>query len=300
MNRQKVTRNTNNNLFAQVEQADKIQKPAKVMISGPTNSGKTFGALMLLKGLTDSGKVLVVDSENKRSALHVGDPAFGSWKWDAIYCKSDQFDGDSIASVIKDAEAAGYEGIIIDSYTHIWEEVNNHAQALGGRFSDFNEAKKPHKRFLSTVIMSDIHVVCTARSKMDYSQDVDSSGKKTVVKLGLNPIGESSFAYEMDFSFIVDANHYVQIDKTTQGMFEDLGRFKLTEEHGKEISAFLNEGLPADYKKRQLYISRIRELLEEAKEKSIEVDFEFSEVDLLEKTADELAELGRDLKSKVG
>jgi len=286
-------------LIKKAETATQIKKPAKILISGPTNAGKTFGGLLLLKGLTNDGKVLVVDSENRRSALHVGDPAFGSWKWDAVYCTSEEFNGFNIAQVIQDAEQAGYKGVLIDSYTHIWEEVTETANALGGRYTDFREAKEPYKKFLKVFIQSDLHVVCTSRSAMEYSQDTDANGKKTVTKLGLKPQGESNFPYEPDFHFVVDELHYARVDKTTRGMFEDLGRFKLTEEQAVQIRQFLDEGLPADYTTRQLYISRIREMLEDAIEEKISVTFDYSDEELIEKTADELKQLGVSLKAQI-
>ena len=286
-------------LIKKAETATQIKKPAKILISGPTNAGKTFGGLLLLKGLTNDGKVLVVDSENRRSALHVGDPAFGEWKWDAIYCTPEEFNGFNIAQVILDAQEAGYKGVLIDSYTHIWEEVTETANALGGRYTDFREAKEPHKRFLKVLIQSDLHIVCTSRSAMEYSQDTDANGKRSVTKLGLKPQGEAGFAYEVDFHFPVDERHFAFADKTTRGMFEDLGRFKLTEEHGVQIRQFLDEGLPADYTTRQLYISRIMEMLDDAKAENIQVIFDYSKEELIEMTAEDLKGLGVSLKGQI-
>lgn len=287
------------NLLANVQEANQIQKPAKILISGPTNAGKTFGGLVMLKGLTKNGKVLIVDSENRRSALHVGDPVFGSWKWDAIYCSPDDFNGFNIAKVIEDAQKAGYEGLLIDSYTHIWEEVTDTANALGGRYTDFREAKEPYKRFLKAFILSDLHIVCTSRSAMEYSQDTDANGKKTVTKLGLKPQGESNFPFEPDYHFVIDENHFARVDKTTRGMFEDLGRFYLTEDHAVQIRQFLSEGLPADYTTRQLYISRMRELVEDATNDKLEVNFGYDDATLIEMTPDELKALGSALKDQI-
>jgi hypothetical protein len=278
-----------------VEAATRVQKKVKALISGPTNAGKTMGALLIAKGLTNAGKVLVVDSENGRSSLHVGDGELDGWQWDAVYIGPEEATTNNLIAAIEEAEKAGYQALILDSITHEWEHIKDYQQQLGGRFTDWKKPKELHNKFVRKVLGSNIHIIMTMRSKMDYVQSIDDNGKKAVMKLGLNPQGESNFPYEVDFHFAVNEDHLARMDKTAQSLFTDPELFHITQETGNALRRFSEEGEKPEDRQKKVFVARIRELAS-GMEKPPELP---PEDELMKKTLDELTDLGKELAQKA-
>lgn len=278
-----------------VEQATRVQKKVKALISGPTNAGKTMGALLIAKGLTNSGKVLVVDSENGRSSLHVGDGPLEGWTWDAVYIGPEEATTQNLIAALEEAEKAGYQALVLDSITHEWEHIKNYQQQLGGRFTDWKKPKELHNKFVRAVLGANIHVIMTMRSKMDYVQAVGDDGKKAVTKLGLSPQGESNFPYEVDFHFAVDENHYAKMDKTAQGLFTQPELFMISEDTGADLRGFSEEGERPEDRQKKVFIARIREIASRMEPKP-ELP---PEEKLMTKSLDELTDLGKKLSQQT-
>lgn len=276
-----------------VETATRVQKKIKALISGPANAGKTMGALLLAKGLTDSGKVLIIDTENGRSSLHVGDGPLKDWKWDAAYVGPADATSDNFISVLEEAEEAGYDAVILDSISHEWDYIKDYHQKLGGRFTDWKKPKELHARFVRAVLGSKLHVIMTMRSKMDYVQDEGDNGRKRVRKLGMTPQGESNFPYEVDFHFSVDENHFAKMDKTAQALFTTPEVFMISEDTGIDLRNFSEEGERPEDRQKKIFISRIRELASNKKEGAPEIA---PEDELMKMSLDELTEIGKSLK----
>ena len=59
--------------------ASKKMAKAKVAMIGPSGSGKTFSALRLARGLTNNGRVGVLDSENNSASLY--SDKFEGWQY---------------------------------------------------------------------------------------------------------------------------------------------------------------------------------------------------------------------------
>jgi hypothetical protein len=281
------------NIFSKVVQATRVQKKCNILLTGPTNAGKTLSSLLLAKGLTNSGKVLVIDSENGRSSLQVQDPHLGSdgWTWDVIYLDPEEMTSELLTDVIKGASTQGYECVVLDSITFEWTYIKELHQKLGGKFTDWGKAKKPHRDFVRAVLGADIHVIMTMRSKMEYVQNVTDSGKKQVSKLGLAPEGESTFPYEVDFHFEVNEEHYARMGKTAQGLLTQPEVFFITEEHGHMLRRFSEEGEGPQDRTKRVYISRLRELASEQ-------DNLPPEEELMLLSLEDIAKIGKELKSK--
>lgn len=295
-----------------IVKAEKVDKPAKVFITGPSGAGKTLGALLLAKGLTNDGKVLVIDTENRRNRLHVGDSALGDWKWDAFEGMGldDSFippSPQNLVDIISEVEQAkAYDCIILDSLTHEWDWVKKYQSELpGGQKAEgrnWAKAKAENFKFVRKFLQTSIPMIVTARSKMETAAFAGSDSKKATSKLGLTPECEGKFPYECDFWFDIAENHLATMSKTAQALFEDLEFFKITEQHGKILSDFCRgqsmtpEEIAKDSRKRQ-YVSRIFELLDSLPESS-----EYSNLsrnELLEKTEEELISLGTEINSQI-
>jgi KaiC/GvpD/RAD55 family RecA-like ATPase len=99
-------------MTAQFVKASKRQSKARIVITGPTGSGKTYSALSIASAL--GKRVAVIDTEQGSASLY-----------------SDQFDFDVLeltgdyhpqkyVEAIKSAASAGYDVCVVDSITHEW------------------------------------------------------------------------------------------------------------------------------------------------------------------------------------
>lgn len=245
--------------LASIKKATKVSKKLRCLITGLTGAGKSFGSLLLAKGLTNNGKVLVFDTENGRASLKVGMPALEGFEYDVIEVSSQEVSSDDYIKAIELAEQNGYDAIILDSITHEWEYVKELHQKLGGRFTDWGKAKAGHHKFVKKVISAKVHVILTARSDIKHEQQ-EVNGRKQVVKLGLGTQTNSNFPYEMDFVFdIQDRQHNTVCDKSEGGLFTE-PLFTITPATGALLAQYLADGVDPVTETKKKYAARIREL----------------------------------------
>ncbi len=112
----------------QFQPAVRVRVPLVIGIAGASGAGKTMSALRLARGLAggDDHKIGVLDTEGGR-ALHYapapheqpGGPLFGFQHGDI---KPD-FTPETYADAIAAADAAGFEVIVLDSFSHEWDGV---------------------------------------------------------------------------------------------------------------------------------------------------------------------------------
>jgi len=234
----------------QFKKADRSSKYLRLMLTGPTGAGKTIGALMLAAGLVrhmENKRVAVFDTEFGRASLKVGNPLiegleFDTFEWD-VKTQGRRVSYKDFIDVIAAAEEAGYSVLIIDSCTPEWEDINErHAAMTGNSFQNWGKVKAQfHNKFIESFIHSHIHIIMTARSKMDYLINEDN-GKRTVQKVGLAPQQDSNLPYFCDFLFeIVDRNHAVVAEKDETGMWEQAIGLKITPQMGENIYHWLTK-----------------------------------------------------------
>jgi hypothetical protein len=244
---------------ASIKKATKVSKKLRCLITGQTGSGKTGSSLLLAKGLTNNGKVLVLDTENGRASLKVDMPELQGFEYDVIEVSSQDVTSDDYIKAIELAEQNGYDAVILDSATHEWEYVKELQQKLGGRYTDWGKAKAGHLRFVKKVISAKVHVIITARSDIKHEQQ-EVNGRKQVVKLGLGTQQNSNFPYEMDFVFdIQDRQHNCVCDKSEGGLFTE-PLFVITPQTGIVLAQYLSDGVDPETETKKKYAARIREI----------------------------------------
>ena len=227
----------------QIKKAVRERVYLKLGMTGPAGAGKTQGGIGVALGLAPTGKVGVIDTENRSASYYAGKFVF-----DVIELEA-PFTTQKYLEALNAFIAAGYEVVVIDSLTHEWaasggildQKASKDARG-GNSFTNWNEMKQLHNKFVEVLLQSKIHVVCTLRSKMEYALEQDEKGKSTVRKVGLAPISSDGMEYEFGVVFDVErASHLAVAAKDRTGLFE--GRsLNLDEAVGRELRTWLESG----------------------------------------------------------
>lgn len=231
--------------MVQIRKARRSATKLRLLLTGPSGAGKTWGALQIAKGM--GGKTVVIDTEEGSSDLydHLHD-------FDVIDLRP-PFSPERYIEAIKAAEEAGYEVIVIDSVTHCWsgpggcleilEDVAK-AQFRGNTWSAFSVITPRWRAFVDAILRSPAHVICCGRSKTETAQ-VDDHGKKKVAKLGMKL--EARDGLEFEFTCVLDLihdGHYATVSKDRTGLFAGDPK-PITPATGERLAAWLAGGTPA-------------------------------------------------------
>lgn len=213
----------------------------RIGMAAPSGFGKTYSALLLAKGLaTDWDKICIIDTENGSADFYQD---LGNYNVNPL---SGNYSPESYIAAIKECEEAGMEVIIVDSITHEWDGKGGCleiVESLGGRYQDWAKVTPRHQRFIDTILQSKCHVITTVRKKQDYEMSKDNNGKLTVQKAGLKEITREGFEYELTLSFnIENKNHLAVASKDRTGLFDGKPEFVITEETGKILKTWSENG----------------------------------------------------------
>lgn len=242
--------------------------PMLISLSGPSGSGKTFSGLLLAAGLAGpEGKVGMIDAENGRGSLYADDP-------DIMAALPNGYTLLDIAApytparyieAIKEMEQAGITVCVIDSTSHEWEGEGGacdmaEANKRGG-MANWALAKREHKKFLTYCMSSPMHIIfcLRARDKVkilkagDLIPDTDKVAREaTVIPMGIQPIAEKNFVFEMLLSLGFDEHtHYaygIKVPKMLTEFFPG-GRL-VTKADGARIRDWNLSGSAADQNER--------------------------------------------------
>ena len=151
--------------------------PMVIGVGGASGSGKTFTALEIATGLAGpNGRIAVIDSENRR-AVHYAD----RFRFDHADIKA-PFTPQAYENAIVAADRAGYDVILVDSFSHEWEGeggVRDWADRLEAGYTDDNgrqvyglkapaqwkEPKQAHKKLVNRMLTTRAHIVVCLRAE---------------------------------------------------------------------------------------------------------------------------------------
>lgn len=220
------------------KKAERKQARLRLALAGPSGSGKTYSALQMAKGL--GGRIAVIDTEHGSASLYADLVDFDVMELHAPYSP------ERYIEAIKSAEQAGYDVLIIDSYSHEWTgpggclEINDQiakAKYKGNTWSAWNETTPRHRSLTDKILTSPLHIICTMRSK---TETVQGEGKK-ILKLGMKSEQREGCEYEMTvvLDLVHDGNMAVASkDRTKLFKQPEL----ITPETGQRLLAWLNDG----------------------------------------------------------
>ncbi|MCK5608260.1 AAA family ATPase [Candidatus Pacearchaeota archaeon] len=224
------------------QKAEKKQVKLKIALTAPSGGGKTYGALLLAKGL--GKKIAVIDTEKGSASLYSD-----RFNFDVVEL-SPPYTTEKYQEAIRVAEKGNYDVIIADSITHAWkgegglleqkEQID--ARGKGSSYTNWAMITKKQEAFIASLLHSDIHLIATMRSKQDYVLQ-DRNGKQVPVKVGLAPVQRDGMEYEFTCVLDIAMNHEAQASKDRTGLFKDK-IFTITEETGSMLRNWMLDGKP--------------------------------------------------------
>jgi hypothetical protein len=232
------------------KEAIKHQAKLRLAIAGPAGSGKTYTGLLIARSLANGGKIAVVDTEHGSASKYADLFSFDVDEMDPPYHP------DRFVDAIKEAAAAGYSVILLDSLTHAWngtggllEIVDSFAARSNSKntFAAWKQGTPIYNKLVDHIIQSNIHIIATMRQKQEYVLEQDERGKQKPVKVGLAPIQREGFEYEFDVVMNMDNDNQGVIVKTrcpalAGGVYRKPGK-----DVAEILSAWLS-GAPAEKK----------------------------------------------------
>jgi len=232
--------------------AEKRKAKLRLGITGAAGSGKTYGALLIAKGL--GGKTVLLDTENGSGDLYATLFDYDVGAIGASYTIDKYIEG------IKQAESLGYDIIIIDSLSHAWageggllEQVDNIAAGSrsGNSYTAWRQVTPQHNKLIETMLNSPCHIIATMRSKTEYVIVENDKGRKEPRKVGLAPVQREGMDYEFGVVFDLGQNHMAAVSKDRTSLF-DGKTFQLSEQIGETLKQWLESGVDLRQRKELL------------------------------------------------
>ena len=257
-----------------------VRKQAKgrIVLVGPTGSGKTMTALMIASAFGE--RIAVVDTEHQSASLYAGEE--GVPDFDVMELPTHHYQ--NYIKAIRAAEEAGYDVLVIDSLTHAWtgkdgilaqKDQATARSTKGNSFTDgWGKATPMHNELIDAIIHSKIHIICTMRSIMKYILEEDEKGKQRPKKVGMGAVQRKDMEYEFHLVGELDQDHRLVVTKSRILPVSDMVVLKAGKEFGAVIAAYLAGG------------EAVKELPEEARseidsnEKRIEAEKEHVETEI--------------------
>lgn len=201
-------------------------------LAGQSGSGKTYSAIQLAYGLAGGvgEKVGFLDTENRRGSLYA-DTVTDPFLIGDLYAP---FSPQRYIDAILEFQKAGVEVLVIDSVSHEWEGTGGCDEIASGssnKVIGWANAKSQHKRFMNTLLQCDMHIVACIRAR----EKVDFTDPRNPVKLGVQPICEKNFMFEMTASLMMyDGGRAQDVMKCPADLIPILGRGKgfITQDDG--------------------------------------------------------------------
>lgn len=214
-----------------LQKAQKILKPLKVFLYGPTGSGKTYSSLVMANGIVQEIRkcteeeawkhILLIDTEYGRGALHSGLGDYNYFQITAPYTTDKLIDVIQQANLLDELDV-----IIIDSMSHFWVKKGGILDAKaqedkkgGNSFTNWQEFTAKFNAMIDATLESPKHIFYTARAKSDTVLVENAQGKMAPKTFGLKPEIRDGFEYECDITANVDKeSHSLLIEKGITGM----------------------------------------------------------------------------------
>lgn len=211
---------------------------ARIALCGPAGSGKTFTALQIARGLTDSHeRIVLLDTENGSAAK------YADGRWGQIVMPA--FDLQTYIDAIGFAQQHA-DVLIIDSASHAWagpggalELADNEKKKVRNGMDAWRTVTPLHNRFVDSMVRCRCHLIVTMRTKTEWVFEQDQRGKQVVRKVGTKPIQRDGLEYEFDVVCDLTHDHELLVGKTRLQELDGAVIARPTAELGARIRGWL-------------------------------------------------------------
>lgn len=224
---------------------------------GESNSGKTFSALLLARGIAGpDGRIHCVDTEAGRAALYADQVPGGFLRADF----EPPFSPQRYIAALDAAESDGADVIVFDSFSHEWfgeggvldMAADNEARSGKAGLHCWKQPKLEHARLVMRLLRSKTIVIVCLRAKFK-SRQVKDGGKTTIVKDDhVSPLQDEDLLFEMTAHCEMQAGNPGSIRLTKWSVpdlalcFPEDGKEQLGIKHGELIAKWARgDGRPA-------------------------------------------------------
>jgi hypothetical protein len=198
--------------------ATKKALKARIALEGPSGSGKTWTALVTARALVGpTGRIALLDTERRSASLYAD-----QFEFDTAPIE-DNYHPQRLIDAIAAAGAAGYDALIIDSWSHFWmgaggmlEEVDKAAKRSGGgnTFAGWKELRPLERKMVDAILAFPGHVITTLRTKSEWVVEENERGKKVPKKIGLKAEQREGLEFEFTVVGAMDAENTLVVSKS--------------------------------------------------------------------------------------
>ena len=222
------------------QKATRELRTTLLLIQATSGSGKTYSSLCLMKGITSGGKMAIIDTENKRSAIYADEFDF--------FIRNLAPNEQNINGYIAAMEEAKdkVDGLIVDGISPAWKDLLEKSNKMeGNSYQNWGKLTPLQDKFISYIQNYPKPLICTVRMKQGTALEVNEKGKTVVKKVGLEAVQRNDLEYEFDIAFTIDRDshkaslakcNYREVEKYFE---ENGGEVLLTEEVGQILSKII-------------------------------------------------------------
>jgi hypothetical protein len=223
--------------------AKKTATPARIAIAGPAGSGKTYTALALAAGF--GGSVGVIDTNRRTASLYAG---LNGWEFDVVTPTT--FSPERLTDLVLEAGDAGYDTLILDSWTAYWNGPEGMLEQVDARskgatqHQGWKEARPMERAMMDALLAYPGNVIVTLRVKTEVTVDRDAGDNKgRPFRVGLKPEQKDGIEYEFHLYGDLDPDHGMTVSKSHIPALASTYHPKPGKVLAGKITKFLSDGL---------------------------------------------------------
>lgn len=238
----------------QFKKAIRKSVPLIMSISGTSGSGKTYSAILMAAGMAGpDGRVGLIDTENGRGCFYADSPGIMAAlpQGFEIIDLDAPFSPGRYIEAIDAAEKAGINVLVIDSGSHEWEGIGGCSEIAERDKGRWNKAKIANRKYVYRLLYSSMHIIVCLRAREKSKiipKHESNTGREEVISLGVLPIAEKNFVFEMLLSLQLDEKTHhaipVKVPEPLLGQFP--GNRLITKADGERIRQWNSGGASGD------------------------------------------------------
>lgn len=235
---------------------DSMFKPAtkeanrlRMVLFGPSKSGKTYTALRLAFGMVKlkaAAGVVMISTEPGNPTKYLGESPDGI-KWEWVQVTMTDFNPTKVMRLIQKAgELHPSHVLIIDSLSAPWTGKGGVLDVVDksgkNKFTDGWKVGTPMQNGLIEAIeVSPCHVIATMRVKSEYVLEENERGQKVPRKVGMKPIQRDGVEHSFDIECSIDEQHMMSVDGSRLAAIDGQKIIKPDAEFMVPVVKWLNE-----------------------------------------------------------